>query len=132
MVATFLLLLMGTLVYLKTSLGLFEPRITRANFERLVVGMNEVQVRQLLGSPTWIDNSAVPRGGGLGSWQGEIHAEDYPRKFFWEDGENLIWAELFRGRVRKVGATLDGEQFGEDPRSPERDNPSREAPAPGD
>jgi hypothetical protein len=114
-VGTFLLLLTGTLVYLTVALRLFEPRVTRAKFERLAVGMNESQLRQVLGSPTRIDNSAVPKPTAAPASRDTIHPELYPRRFFWEEGENLIWAEIRHGRALKVGATLDGEQIGEDP-----------------
>ena len=131
-IAVFLLLLSGTLVWAVKSLGLFESRVTRENFERLAVGMKESEVRHPLGPPTWIDNSAVPRAGGVAAWRDAIHQEAYPRKFFWEDGQNVIWAEIQQRRVLKVGATLDGEQLGEDPQEHQPDKPAGDGTPRGD
>jgi hypothetical protein len=116
-VATFVLLLTGMLVYVVVRLGRSEPQITRENFGRLRVGMKETDVERLLGPPTSVDNSLVPeKGTGTPGWKNAVGPEAVPRLFYWEDGDNVIWAMIRQERVQKLGATFDGEQIGEDPR----------------
>jgi hypothetical protein len=114
-VLTFVALLILALNYLGKWLKRLGPQVNRDSYEQLVTGMEEKEVRKILGKHSRVDNRAVPRLQGTRAYQVEIRPQDYPRRFFWQEGDNYIWADIRRGRVLKFGALLDGERFGEDP-----------------
>jgi hypothetical protein len=106
---------LGVLAYLGVFDGLFSSRVTIDNFDQLKVGMKESDVVRLLGRPTSIDDRAVPVLRGRIASQYTIKPHQYPRRFYWKNGDDLIWADVLNRRVTRFGATLDGEQFGLDP-----------------
>jgi hypothetical protein len=132
-VTTFFVLLTGVFVYLATRPGPPEHQVSRENFGRLAVGMKESDVVRILGTPSSIDTSLVPRKGtGTPGWKDAVRAEAVPQRFYWEDGDNLIWAEIRLERVQKLGATFDGEQIGPDPRKGQPYTPGAEDDTGGD
>jgi hypothetical protein len=117
-----IVLIAATTGYSALRVGLFGPKLTRTRFDHLKVGMKEADVHRLLGDPRWVDDRAVPRVV-QGSYK--VDPKNFPRRLFWEERGNVIWVELQGGRVTKRGATLDGEEVG-DELSPERvDEPLR-------
>jgi hypothetical protein len=110
-----LLLLVATVVTVLKLAGAFEPRITVENFERLQTGMKFPEVVKRLGQPHLVDESALPKPKGPTAWRHRVLADEFPRRFIWQDGDNVIWVDVQRGRVIQLGATLDGEQYGPDP-----------------
>jgi len=106
-------------------MGAFDPVVSRDNYERLRVGLSERDLLKWLGRPHRVDDSAQPAA----------HSRlrtPYPRRLFWEDGEDRIWADVYRGRVTQFGATLDGEQYGPDPDEHPPELPGRKEPADAD
>jgi hypothetical protein len=111
-------LVVATPLLILLMLGIFDEylpaRVTAENYQQLQVGMKTRAVRKILGQVSWIDKSAVPRLTGH-SAKHQKPENAYPMRFIWEDGGDVIWADIHNGRVVKFGATLDGQQFGADP-----------------
>ena len=112
------LLVAGSLLYQGKEAAKQESRVTRKNFERLKVGMNEVAVFTLLGNPDRRDESILPRVESRWKLRYAARAEEFLHRCFWEDGDNLIWVDFLKDRVQDFGATLDGGQFGKNPQAP--------------
>jgi hypothetical protein len=94
-----------------------ESKVTLENYNRLRVGMKEIEVRQVLGFANRRDDSIVPKISNL-SHRYKVDEENFPQRCFWEDGEDFIWVTLTGGKVTQYGATLDGVQFGDDVKAP--------------
>jgi hypothetical protein len=114
-----LVLLVGTPLVVLACVGVFDgvfvSRVNPENFELLQVGMKEAQVIKILGQPSEIDSRAVPRLRGPVSSRYDIKPHQYPRRFYWYNGEDVIWVDVLNRRVKRFGATLDGEMVGPDP-----------------
>jgi hypothetical protein len=94
-----------------------ESKITFENYERLEVGMKEAAILRLLGHPKRHDDSLVPKVNNL-AHRYEVEDKNFLKRYFWEDGEDVIWATLAEGRVRQFGATLAGVQYGDNVKAP--------------
>jgi hypothetical protein len=90
-----------------------ETKVTVENFQRLQLGMAERDILQILGLPTRTDRSLVPQVDAHMIHRFEVSEEEFTQRCFWEDGDNVIWIDLRKGRVENFGATLEGEQFGQ-------------------
>jgi hypothetical protein len=102
------------LMYVGVFDGFFAARVNEENYEQIKVGMKEKDIRKLLGRPTSIDRNAVPRLSGRAA-KYAVSDKNYPLRFVWQDEDDVIWADIIKGRVVKFGATLDGEELGADP-----------------
>jgi hypothetical protein len=94
------------------------PRVTRENFERLHVGMTDLEMVRLLGGHSRMDTSVVPKIDEHLAHRFTVEDQRFVRRLFWEDGDNVIWADCHYGKVLRFGAKLEGEQIGEDPTLP--------------
>jgi hypothetical protein len=94
-----------------------ESKITLENYNRLRVGMKEVELHQLLGFANRRDDSMVPKISNL-SHRYKVDDNNFPQRCFWEDGQDVIWVTLAEGKVTQFGATLNGVQFGDDIKAP--------------
>jgi hypothetical protein len=94
------------------GLGFIGPHVTLSNFEQLKVGMSEREVRRVLGTPRRVDRTGVPRHlSGVRQYE----LDKYPRRLFWEDGDDIIWVTVQNGEVQDLGAFLEGERYGKEP-----------------
>ena len=121
----FAFLVVGTVFGLLFVMGAFDPVVTAENYERLKVGMREKELLKLLGDPHRVDESGRPAAAGP-------LRRTYPRRLFWESGEDRIWVDVTGGKVTQFGATLDGEQYGVDPDKNPPNLPGRQAAPDGD
>jgi hypothetical protein len=69
-----------------------RSRITHTNFDRIQVGMNESEVRELLGTPE------------VGTWAGGLHSV-YFYTWDWNDGPNLITVS-FNDKYQVIGKRM--------------------------
>jgi hypothetical protein len=114
----FLLTLAATPLSILYFLGFFDAmfaaRVTAEGYDQLRVGMTEWEVIKVLGGPTFIDKSAVPRLSGRAA-RFAAPEKMYPLRYVWQDEEDVIWVDIYKKKVVKFGATLDGDQYGADP-----------------
>ena len=94
-----------------------ETKITLENYNRLRVGMKEVELHQILGFANRRDDSMVPKISNL-SHRYKVDDNNFLQRCFWEEGEDVIWVTLLEGKVAQFGATLNGVQFGDDIKAP--------------
>jgi hypothetical protein len=114
------LIVAGLLLYHGTK---WKPKVTRENFERLEVGMEELTVFKLLGDPSRRDESVIRRVDPRWRLRYTVRPNEFLQRCFWEDGDNLIWADLYQGLIQDYGAVLDGEQLGKYPLAPSDNRP---------
>jgi hypothetical protein len=94
-----------------------ESKVTLQNYEQLRVGMKEGELHRLLGHPSRRDDSIVPKILSL-QHRYEIDEKRYPQRYFWEAGEDVIWATVLSGTVQQFGGTLEGVRYGDDVTAP--------------
>jgi hypothetical protein len=107
----------GSLFYQGKEAARQESKLSRANFERLKVGMKDLQLFKLLGSPSRRDESIVPQVDPRWKLRYAVSSDEFIQRCFWEDGDDVIWVELFRGQILDYGAILDGERVGKNPQT---------------
>ena len=95
-----------------------EPKVTREHFERLSVGMRARDVIKLLGNPSRIDESVLPRVDFHMSHRYEVDKERFLKRYFWEEDDNMVWVDFVQGHIQRFGAVFDGERIGEEVNRP--------------
>jgi hypothetical protein len=89
-----------------------ESKVTLENYQRLHAGMKEIEVCRLLGYPTRKDNSLAPKVANE-KHNFSVDEKSFLKRYFWEDGDDVIWVSFLNNRAEQFGGTLGGEQLGE-------------------